>query len=99
MNESLLAFQAPIHLVTFSEIGQASQPYTRTEATAAAYSLNFSIHLSWRWRAQEVLQDVEESMVLTMIWDGVRMAILGAVRDMLVFTAEAAPEMAREAPD
>ena len=42
MDESLLAFQAPIHLVTFSEIGQASQPYTRTESTAAAYSLNLS---------------------------------------------------------
>ena len=32
MDESLL--------VTFSVIGQASHPYTRTEAIAAAYSLN-----------------------------------------------------------
>ena len=39
MNESILAFHAPTHLVTFSVIGQASHPYTRTEATAAAYKL------------------------------------------------------------
>ena len=46
MDESLPAFHAPTHLVTFSVIGQASHPYrpdTRTEATAAAHSLNFSV--------------------------------------------------------
>ena len=45
--------------------------------------------------AQEALQGVEESMVGTMVTvlDGVWMvAILEVVRDMLVFTAGAAPE-------
>ena len=43
INASLLVFHAPTHLVTFSVIGQASLPYTRTEATAVAYNLNFSV--------------------------------------------------------